>query len=192
MAEELALDDEVLVPVPTNMDELDKLLKRKQLIKPKLDDAKSKVAAIKSNAQSLEVTIVQPLIKLDGAIDVAIESYLHSHRSWILRKFGKTITLPHGVVKWFIRHSFDLPKDETAVVAALLKRRGGKKYLDVSYRVNETALSQAPRSLLARLSRLGVWSGRYEHLNITVAGQKTPVKLSRRRYYGPLNQRKKK
>jgi hypothetical protein len=190
MTEESA-PQEVVVPVPKSMKELDELFAQKQSIKPQIDDAKSKVAAIKADATALEKTIVSPLVALDQAINIAAEAYLHQRRSSIRRKFGKTVTLSHGIIKWFVRRSFELPKDETPVIATLLAMRGGKKYLNVTYTVNETALSQAPKSVLSRLRRLGVSNGRFEHLNITIAGQTQPTKLSRRRYFGPLSQRKK-
>jgi phage host-nuclease inhibitor protein Gam len=182
---------EVVIPVPKNIQQLDELLKQKQRIKTQFDDAKSKTAAIKANMQSLEDAIIIPLVAVDDAINVAIEAYLHTHRSSIRRKFGRTVTLTHGVIKWFVRRSFDLPKDEKPVIAVLLGIRGGKKYLNITYQVNETALSQAPKSLLLRLRPFGVGNVRYEHLNVTVTGQKQPIKLSRRRYFGPLSQRKK-
>lgn len=182
---------EAAVPIPKNMKELDELLSRKQSIGQQLDDVKSKVAVIKASTAMFEEMITKPLLAQDQALNIAIEAYLHSHRSSIRRRLGKTVTLTHGVIKWFVRRSFELPKDESPVVAALLARRGGKKYLIETYKVNETALSQAPQSVLSRLRRLGVGNVRFEHLNVTITGQTQPVKLSRRRYFGPLSQRKK-
>lgn len=181
----------LVVPPPKNMKELDELLHQKQSLKQQLDDVKSKVAVIKASATTFEETITAPLVALDHAINVAVEAYLRSHRSSIRRRFGKTVTLTHGVIKWFVRRSFELPKDESPVVAELLAMRGGKKYLIETHKVNETALSQAPQSVLSRLRRLGVLDARFEHLNVTITGQTQPVKLSRRRYFGPRSQRKK-
>ncbi len=188
MADEPAVED-LPISVPTNLDEVDALFARKRKLKPKIDEATAQLQAIRANALSLQKTVVSPLLKVDQAIDDAIEQYLTENRSSLRRKHGKTITLSNGQVKWFVRKAVELPKDQSPMLAALEGRKGGDRYITYTPTANEGAIANAPRSIKRFLAAFGVVVARFEHLNINVEGFKDPIKLYRRRYFGPLRQK---
>lgn len=188
MAED-SQQNRVFVPIPANLDEVDALFARKQEIKPQLDAAVERLRTIQANAQSLQQSVVSPLMAEDQAINDAVEQYLTANRSSLRRKNGKTITLQNGQIKWFVRKSVELPKDQTPMLAALESRIGGRKYITYTPSANEGAIANAPKSIRKFLRPFGVVIARFEHLNININGFKTPIKLYRRRYFGPLRQK---
>lgn len=82
-------------------------------------------------------------------LDRQMVVFINQHRPLFRRWFGRTVKLPHGVIKWFNGPvSLLLPKDKQGVVKTLLARRGGKKHLHVKYEPNVSSLTWADRRTL--------------------------------------------
>jgi phage host-nuclease inhibitor protein Gam len=186
MTEESA-PKEIIVAVPTDMEESRKLLKRFLEIS---DDEKDAVAIAKANNESMAkqtAKIVDPIRQEKRAILRALKVYFDANRKSILAKYGRTITIPEGVFKIrVIPKSLEVPKDVKPLIRWLLSRRRAKKYLRLKYELDKDALAQADPRLLRRLNRSfsGFWAGRHENISVKLLGDEDPITISSRRFPG--------
>lgn len=116
------------------------------------------------------------------AIENAIAAYVSRRRRWIFARHGKILRLTNGVVT--VRDnapSLDAPRVAKAIIAFLLRRRGGEKYLLHKWQLNRDAITHAPKSLQRQLRPFGVWVGRHETISLRVTGEEEAVTIASRR-----------
>lgn len=141
--------------------------------------AQSRIDEAKAELQSA----LEPLDKQQRDIEAAATVHLKRRRRSLRNRFGITIQLDNGIVKWrIIGRSLDTPKDTQPIVKHLLGRRGGRRYLRVKYELDRKALAGADHRLLRDLASLGVWAGRHEQLTILPRGAEDPILLEYSRY----------
>ncbi len=168
----------------TTTDDVDKALKcldilyadRKQL---ELRHSEALAALTEQTARDKE-----PVLDEIARYEAAIRAFTLKHRRSLLRRFGRTIKLENGVIKFrIIRRSLHTPKDTKALVNLLLHVPGGKRYLRATWSLDRTALGNAKSSKLwRRLRGLGAWVGKQEGLFLETPHAPEPVQLQLRRY----------
>lgn len=116
------------------------------------------------------------------AIENAIAAYVSRRRRWIFARHGKTLRLTNGVVTFRDNApSLDTPRVVKPIVAFLLRRRGGEKYLLHEWKLNRDAITNAPKSLQRLLRPFGVWVGRHRTVSVRVTGEEEAVTIASRR-----------
>ncbi|TAH31850.1 hypothetical protein EYC58_04190 [Candidatus Saccharibacteria bacterium] len=126
----------------------------------------------------------EPLLDELTRLEAEIRTFVLGHRRSLLRRFGRTIKLGNGIIKFrVIRRSLHTPKDTKSLINLLLNTRGGKRYLRVTWSLDRTALANAKSSKLwRRLQGLGAWVGKQEGLFLETPHAPEPVQLNLRRY----------
>lgn len=145
------------------------------------DDAKAAKAAVNAFIDAATASGNEEDEKCIAAIDRQVLEKLEENRPRIRRWFGRTITLPAGVIKWIIiPPSLQAPKDDKLVVETALKMKNGMRYLIPYFKLNRRAAAAAPPRTQRRL---GVTSYSQEQLSFKPVGDNIePVVLKRRRY----------
>lgn len=119
-----------------------------------------------------------------GLVDQKLAALMERHHYPLTSRHSKTINRSAGVIKVVVRAvEMDTPANTKPVINYLLCRRGGRKYLKVTYSLDMYALRYAPQGLKAALQkRFGFWWGRHRTISVKSPSGKSPAQLSRRRY----------
>lgn len=184
---EKSAPEEIVIPIPADIEEVNELLKRYHELSNSEKDALAKEEQIIKATQSLTADVVDPIRQHKEAIRVAMKTYFNANRKSVLARFGRTIELSDGTIKFrIIAKSLEVPKDTKPIVRYLLNRRGGKKYLRPTWALDKDALVQADPGLLHLLNRRfrGFWAGRHEHISIKPTDEDEPITISVRRFPG--------
>lgn len=135
--------------------------------------------------QQKKFATTTPLENEDEEIDHVLTSYLLKKRKSILRHFGKTIKLTHGVITWAVRaRDVDTTADTSDAVRYLQQHPDGAQYLikqpDV---LNKRAIATcSDENLLRALRRRGIRVSKHEFLHVKPVGFQKAILLSRRLY----------
>lgn len=144
------------------------------------DKAKAAKASVNSFVDAATVDGNEEDEKRIVAIDRQFVEELEKNRPRIRRWFGRTISLPAGVIKWrTIPRALDVPEDDSELIARILKRPDADELLITYYKLNRRRLAALSRWAQRRL---GISSYRQEHLTIKPTGSSRPIVLSRRRF----------
>lgn len=180
------------VEVPTSMANVDALLARRIKNAEERQQAEREAAA--KNAKHLKKIAKHDMRKQkkvrrldadDAAIDEALRTFLLGKRKSILRRFGKTIKLGHGIITWVIRaRDVDTTEDVTDAIRYLKTHPDGQQYLTMHEPdLNKRALATCQdENLLRALRRRGVRVSKHEFLSIKPSGMEKALVLSRRLY----------
>lgn len=181
------------VSPPTSMEDIDALLglsgELLELEKRAIENDTIAKAAISAQTAA----IVDPIRIKRAAIDEAIADYQLKHRKNILARFGRTIKLSNGVIKWrIVPRSVEVPKDTKPIVNFLKNRRNGRKVLRQIWALDKEALANADSRLLRQLNRnfTGFWAGKHEHVMIQPRGEDKARTVAQRRYRESTRQQK--
>ena len=164
-------------------DRLDELLKRREdavaaIAEADMNNEARLAMAKKAYDEELGTT---PLTL--QMIEIELRGFLERHHYPLSRRLSQTITREHGEVKIVRRaKELDMPKSEGPIVKYLLARRGGKRYLIPSYKVNRRAVLQGPASLLRELAPFGVWRGRHRLISVKSLSDEKATTLSQKRF----------
>lgn len=180
------------VMIPEDMAGVDDLLAQRvrntELRQKAERKAARKIARFQSRIDKIEqkkFATTIPLENEDEEIDHILTGYLLKRRKSILRRFGKTIKLTHGVITWAIRaRDVDTTADTSDAVRFLQQHPDGDQYLikqpDV---LNKRALATCMNeNLLRGLRRRGVRVSKHEFLHVKPTGFQKAILLSRRLY----------
>jgi len=165
-------------------DKLDLLLGRRENVEAHLGALRVGYDRQKAELLRRHNEVATPLEGELEEIDAELAVVLERHHHWLTRRHGKTIERPNGEIKEVLRaREMDVPESEEPAIAFLRSWRGGEQYLTVSYKLNRTALRNAPAGLRAELrKRFGFWWGRHRTFSVKSRSSKAPKQLSRRRY----------
>lgn len=173
---------EELAP-PGNIGELDALLERKSEIISIKKKAMARHAAIVASSESVMAQTIEPLDEEESRIDKTITAFIIRRQRSIRSRFGRTAELAHGTIKFrVIPRSLETPKDAKPAINFLLRMRGGKRYLRVTYALDKDAIKNANNSLLQKLKSFGIWAGKHEHITVQARGEDEATVISRRRF----------
>jgi hypothetical protein len=144
-------------------------------------DEIEKAAIAKAKADKAEQTKFS-LEQID-ILDSRLTKLLISRKKSLTARFGKTITLPGGVIRYRIdAKSLETPKAVVAIINFLLGVRGGKRYLTFTPTLNRDAITNAGESLHRKLWPFGAWVGKHATISIKSTGESGPKTLDSRRY----------
>lgn len=180
------------IHAPEHMGDVDELLARRienaEARQEAERKANKKLAKLqkridKINHKMRKVTV--PLEKHDDEIDHTLASYLIQKRKSILRRFGKTVHLQHGVITFVVRaRDVDTSEDVRDAVRYLESRPEWEEYLiQPPKELNKRALATCQDfNLLRALRRRGVRVSQHEFVHIKPTGFQKAIMLSRRLY----------
>ncbi len=164
-------------------EQLDTLVKKRRQLLEAIDVelAVEKRTVAKAKARRAEKT--KPLLDELKQLDEGLTKLLIARKRSLWHRFGKTISLPDGVIRYRTdAKSLDTPRNTTAIIYFLRGKRGGNRYLTWTPSLNRDAITNSDSSLLAKLKPLGVWVGRHAIITIKSTGQEEPTTLDRRRF----------
>lgn len=173
----------VEVQTPSNMSEVNATLKRLGEIDKTRKKAQEDYSAIVAVAASIRDGVVTPLDDEARAILAGITAYVVPRKRSIKRKYGLTVKMKNGTIKFFRRErSIDGPEDEASVIEFLQKEPGGEQYLDYTPTLDKRAIAASRnKTMLAKLRRRGLRVAKHEHITIQAEGMK-PQTISRLPY----------
>jgi phage host-nuclease inhibitor protein Gam len=177
-----AFDDDIL-KVPTTLDDVDALLKRRGKNSATVRDALAVEGSANEKAAETRAQVVKIPKQQNALIDEMIAQYVTRHRKGLLGRFGRTINLSNGVIKVrVIRKSVELPVDTKPVIQWLLAHRFGKQKVRMVPEVDKVALLASSPGYIRKLHPLGVWVGRHENISIQANDEERSTIISHRRY----------
>lgn len=119
------------------------------------------------------------LVKLEEGLT----AFLERHHYQLTRSLSKTIKREAGEVKVVLRAiELEIPGSEKPIIDWLLERRGGKRYLSLTWKLNRRALLQAPSELFSQLAPFGAWRGRHRQISVKSASSTDAVTISQKRF----------
>jgi hypothetical protein len=173
---------ETTIPVPTSNEEADELLRLIDEDAAVIADAKLVAEAEIADAKFLFESVAGPRQELNELRRQALIKFYERRRRSLGRRFGRIVALEHGKFgARIVPKSLVTPSDTKPLVAKLLHRAGGKRYLTVSYTLNRRALAQANPKLLKWLG-LGTYASAHEHLFVQANSESEPITVKKRRY----------
>jgi hypothetical protein len=170
---------------------LDKLLGKREKYEARIAAANAKKAARLAKAEKRWQKEVGKAPEKLARIDEELTAFLERNRYSLTRRLSKTIKRALGEVKVTLHAvELDMPRDETPVANFLLKRRGGKRYLTFTPKVNRRALLQASSELMSALAPLGVARAKHWMISVRSPSSERARTLSRQRYNDHSRQRR--
>lgn len=166
-----------------NVDELKALTARRRVLLNGIRKAIQTEEATKAQAKARRVEKTKPPIKELKSLDSRLTKLLISRKRSLWARFGKTITLPDGVIRYRTdAKSIDTPRNTTSIVNFLRRMKGGNRYLTWTPSLNRDAITNSGDSLQRKLKPLGAWVGRHAIITIKSTGEDEPTTLDRRRF----------
>jgi phage host-nuclease inhibitor protein Gam len=166
-----------------SMNDVDSALRRLGELRTTITRKDGLHKEIVSALKTMHDESVKPELEEREQILETLADYLQRRRPALIRRFGKIIVRDNGEIKWYIRGPFaDVPPNANELVQALLKIRGGKRFLIVKYEVDKKALAKASARMLRKLRPLGVGVGKNEYLSIRLPDEEKPTVIRKRRY----------
>jgi len=100
-------------------------------------------------------------------IEDQLTGFLSHNHYHLTRGYGKTITRDAGEVKVYERApSLEIPGSEKPIINFFLNRRGGRRYLIFTPKLNRTAILASSSQTFSLLKPFGAWRGKHRLISV--------------------------